>query len=322
MGRTDRTDTQKNGQLTLLKLIEGYWLYKRSTVSPRTVRDYSLTFDRLVAYMGRKVTLDELTRDDVARFLDWVCAEYKLGDKSRINVWIALSSLWTWAEEILKLPHLVRGIPRPEYHPPAIEILTRPEIVAILRAAQNKSAWKTSTGKQSVPPMRPTAMRDEAIILTLLDVGLRASELCDLCLRDLDTESGRLHIRHGKGDKARYVFLGDTARRSVWRYLGARKAATPGDPLFATSAGGHIDRDNLRHILERCAQRASIRHVWPHLFRHTFAVTFLRNGGNVLELQAILGHEQMETIKIYVRLAQVDLKEASRRSSPADNWRL
>ena len=62
----------------------------------------------------------------------------------------------------------------------------------------------------------------------------------------------------------------------------------------------------------------------PHLhrFRHTFAVQFLRNGGNVFELQRILGHERMDTLHIYVTLAQSDLAAAQRAHSPADNWRL
>ncbi len=59
-----------------------------------------------------------------------------------------------------------------------------------------------------------------------------------------------------------------------------------------------------------------------HRFRHTFAVNFLRNGGNVLELQEMLGHERMDTVRIYAKLAEVDLQAAQQRSSVADNWRL
>lgn len=57
-------------------------------------------------------------------------------------------------------------------------------------------------------------------------------------------------------------------------------------------------------------------------FRHTFAITFLRNGGNVLELQRLLGHEKMDTLRIYVELAQLDLANAQAAASPADHWGL
>jgi len=59
-----------------------------------------------------------------------------------------------------------------------------------------------------------------------------------------------------------------------------------------------------------------------HRFRHTFAYNFLRNGGNPIELQRLLGHEEMDTVNIYVNLAESDLQDAQRRASPANNWRL
>ena len=59
-----------------------------------------------------------------------------------------------------------------------------------------------------------------------------------------------------------------------------------------------------------------------HKFRHTFAINFLRNGGSVLELQRMLGHEHLSTVKIYASLAESDIQEAQRRASPADNWKL
>ena len=54
----------------------------------------------------------------------------------------------------------------------------------------------------------------------------------------------------------------------------------------------------------------------------TFAINYLRNGGNVLELARLMGHSRTETLQIYVDLAQTDLQDAQRRASPADNWRL
>lgn len=71
---------------------------------------------------------------------------------------------------------------------------------------------------------RPTALRDRAIILLLLDTGLRASELCALEVVDVDFKSGRVTVKHGlaggaKGRKGRGVFLGKTNRKTLWRYL-------------------------------------------------------------------------------------------------------
>jgi len=72
----------------------------------------------------------------------------------------------------------------------------------------------------------------------------------------------------------------------------------------------------------RIGANAHVAHVHPHRFRHTFAIMFLRNGGNVFELQRILGHESLDTVRTYLALADVDIARAQRAHSPADNWRL
>jgi len=75
-------------------------------------------------------------------------------------------------------------------------------------------------------------------------------------------------------------------------------------------------------MLQRIGRRAGVAGVTVHRFRHTFAINFLRNGGNVLALQELLGHEKLDTVRIYARLAEVDLRRAQQAASPADGWGL
>jgi len=74
--------------------------------------------------------------------------------------------------------------------------------------------------------------------------------------------------------------------------------------------------------LQAIGNRAGVRNVHPHRFRHTFAISFLRNGGNGYTLQMILGHTTMEMVRKYLNLAQADLESAHRLASPVANWRL
>ena len=101
----------------------------------------------------------------------------------------------------------------------------------------------------------------------------------------------------------------------------ARKNDPPARPLFAGNTGRPLERGQLLKMLKALAERAKVENVNIHRFRHTFAINFLRNGGSVLALQSLLGHEHMETIRIYANLAEIDLAEAQRTASPADNWR-
>jgi integrase/recombinase XerD len=302
--------------------LMGYWLERRRNLSPATVTSYEYTFRRFRASLGdAPVHIEAVTSDQVRTWLS-ALRDKGLAPKSIANDWVALSALWTWAERELKIPHAIRGrVAQPTWRRPPIAAYTRTEVGAMLNAAERNAAWTSRNGKV-VQERRSTAGRDRAVLLVLLDTGLRASELCDLTIADYDQKQGRLHIRHGKGNKGRYVFLGDVARKAVWRYLADRPGHEPGQPLFATGRGNHLERNALRHLVQGCAERAGVEGATVHRWRHTFAINYLRNGGSVLELQRLMGHERVDTLRIYVDLAASDLQEAQRRASPADNWKL
>ena len=302
--------------------LTGYWLERQRNLSSATVASYQHTHRRFRVWMGESdVHIEAITSDHVRQWLASLHAS-GLAPKSVANDWIALSALWTWAEIELKIPHIIRGkVQRPRFKRPPIAAYTRTEVGAMLNAAGHNSPWTSSSGK-IVQERRSTGNRDRAILLTLLDTGVRASELCALRVGDYDQKQGRLHIRHGKGDKGRFVYAGDAARKALWRYLADRRSPPPDAPLFATWRGNHIDRNALRHMIQSCAERAGVPGATVHRWRHTFAINYLRNGGNVLELQRLMGHESTDTLRIYVELAQTDLQDAQRRASPADNWRL
>ena len=151
---------------------------------------------------------------------------------------------------------------------------------------------------------------------------MRNAELCNLCVGDYNQDRGELRIHKGKGDKGRVVYVGQRTRRALWRYLAGRADPPPGQALFATRTNRHIDPNALYRMLNTTGDRAGIRDVYPHRFRHTFAITYLRNGGDPLTLQRILDHESMATVQIYVKLAEVDIERSQVAASPADNWRL
>ena len=142
-------------------------------------------------------------------------------------------------------------------------------------------------------------------------------------IKDYDRKQGRLVVEHGKGDKPRVVYLGTAGQRGLWRYyLTDRTTTSPNEPLFATGTGRHLDNSGVRLMIQRAGERVGIPNAGPHRFRHTFAINFLRNGGNILALQDLLGHSSLEMVRRYARQAEVDLQQAQRRASPADNWNL
>jgi len=164
--------------------------------------------------------------------------------------------------------------------------------------------------------------RDEALVLFLLDTGCRASEVCSLRMRDVDLGSRRCNVL-GKGNKSRSVFLGKKVLRALWTYL-KEEPREDDEPLFTASrgqgTGEPLTRSGLLQLIERLGKAAKIEAVRcsPHTFRHTFAVTFLRNGGNTFALQHLLGHTNLKMTNRYVAMAQADLEVQHRHCSPAD----
>jgi integrase/recombinase XerD len=306
--------------MQLSDVVAGYWLDRKIALSVSTQKTYAHWFQLLINFLNDK-PFAQITATDVKRFFAFLLEEKELSRRSVHDSWIPLSSLWTWAENELKAVHIIReGKIKPlKFTEKPIEPFTQDELQKLVSGAgytTYKRAGKTVRMK------RATADRDVAIILTLVDAGLRASELCSLTIADYDQNRGRLHIRHGKGDKDRFVFLGSRAQKAIWKMMINRKGSKPTDPLFAAKTIKPLDRNNLRHHIQGIAKRVGVSNAHPHRFRHTFAITFLRNGGNMGELQKILGHTEIEMSLRYARLAEIDLENAAKKYSPADGWRL
>jgi len=158
--------------------------------------------------------------------------------------------------------------------------------------------------------------RDRALILLMVDTGLRRAEVCALNWDDVDISSGLVRVVRGKGGKARSVVVGVTTRRAL---LGYRRSLTltPVSPVFQTLDAKRLTASGLRSLLLRLGGRAGVQ-VTPHALRRTFATMSLRAGMNLLHLQGLLGHSTIEMTRRYVQMLDDDLLEAHREHGPID----
>jgi integrase/recombinase XerD len=168
--------------------------------------------------------------------------------------------------------------------------------------------------------------RDYTIILTLLDTALRVTELASLRLENLWLEDGVLKVM-GKGGKERLIPIGKTVQRLLWRYINLFRPQPVNqncDFVFLTADGRPITRNRIQKRLALYGAKAGLKGVRcsPHTLRHTGAVTFLRNGGDVFSLQRLLGHSTLQMTRHYCELADIDVKKAHATASPVDNLSL
>ncbi len=165
-------------------------------------------------------------------------------------------------------------------------------------------------------------LRDKAILELLFSTGLRVSELCSLS-RDIDLNSDELSVR-GKGGKVRVVFISDTAKNTVKKYLNARKDMD--DSLFI-KIGRNIPKTmgrkgetlgvtkrTIERIVKQLAIKAGIsKKVTPHVIRHCFATDLLSNGADLRSVQAILGHANIGTTQIYTHVTDKHLRDVHKK---------
>lgn len=161
--------------------------------------------------------------------------------------------------------------------------------------------------------------RNRAILLTLLDTGVRASELCAFTLADYDPIAGTFVVRAGKGGKRRTVFAGQRTRRALRAWLKERGKLAADAPLFANQSGRRLTYCALRGLVDRAADRAGVPRPGLHAFRRQFTLSMLRAGADLLTLQRLLGHASMTLLARYAKQTNADLQSAHSRASPADS---
>lgn len=168
--------------------------------------------------------------------------------------------------------------------------------------------------------LKAASVRDEAIVLVLLDTGLRATELVNLDGQHVDLKSGEITVRQGKGRKDRTVYLGVKARKKLLRYYMRAGTPTSNQPVFRSQGRQtRLTRNGLWQILAKLGERANVAHCNPHMFRRTFALWSLRNGMSIYHLQKLMGHSDLTTLLRYLGLTKEDLRDAHDKYGPADN---
>lgn len=310
----------------LARLIQGYRLHaKTEGKSDKTIAIVANSVRYLEGFLRREGLPTDVTKigpTEIRAFILYLqrksCFRGHRLNKTQqrglsghtINCYLrSIRAFWSWlvSEEIIQENPLARlKIPKP----PRKLIPTFSD----LQLEQLLSGIDISTAE---------GYRDHAIMLTLLDTALRVSKLVNIRLDDLWLEEGLVKVM-GKGGKERFVPIGKSIQRILWRYINKYRAepATPDcEFLFLTADGRSMTKDRIDKKMSRYGEKARIRGVRcsPHTLRHTAAIRFLRNGGDVFSLQRMLGHSCLEMTRHYCELADVDVKRAHATASPVDN---
>lgn len=160
--------------------------------------------------------------------------------------------------------------------------------------------------------------RETALLLTMLDTGLRVAEVTRLNWRDIELETGRVMIFRGKQRKDRVAFAGAQTRKALLKWRIRSPRTTPESPVFVSEHGGtRLTVVGLQQVLRRLGRRVEVR-VTPHMLRRSFATRSLRAGMDIYTLAAVMGHASIDTLKHYLRIEEADIRQASAKFGVVD----
>ena len=285
--------------LPTIKLYVRYLRLERN-LSPNTIEAYRNDLAHLEAFMMRNdLKLENVTLEQLHTFAASL-HEYGITPRSQARVLSGVRSFFRFLvldgvvesdpTELLEWPSL------PEHLP---VVLTLEEIDRI---------------EDSIDLSKAEGARNRAIIEVLFSCGLRVSELVNMKLSDLYLEDRVLLVR-GKGNKERLVPVSNKAIADLKRWFFDRNLMKikPGedDYVFLNRRGAHLTRTMILIMVKRQAAEAGIaKTISPHTFRHSFATELLKGGADLRAIQAMLGHEKIDTTLVYTHIGNEQLRDA------------
>jgi len=290
--------------LELQNLIEGFRLSCQTEgKSPKTIEWYFSFLTRFRLFLESEqlpTALSSITKNHIREFILYLQTKAKTphGEKPLSGATIqgyvrTLKAFFSWADrEGYMVSGQIGRIPIPKANTKVINTFTYEHINKLAGICQ------VSNGG---------GHRNLAILLLLLDTGIRVSELVNIEIDDVNLSEGYVKIRKAKGNKERFVPVGSLVQKTIWKYLNQYRPQPITERvtrLFLSQYGIPLTKSGIQQMLRRYGRRAGITGVRcsPHVFRHSFAKNYLLNGGDVFSLQKILGHSSLASVRIYLNL--------------------
>ena len=310
---------EKKMQLTPYQLSEMFLATKGTEGKSRnTIIWYKQMLNHYFEFLGRGSTLKDINintaRDFIAsmqartvRYEDHPVSKAVKGSLSPHTIHgfvrtLRVFSSWM-AEEGYTSTDVLQKLKRPKLPETMVEVLSDEEIGLILK---------------HINPSTFLGARLYAVVLLLLDTGIRATELLTLTLENLNMQDNRIKVM-GKGRKERIVPFGLSTKKALMRYMSLYRPETSSTCVFVNTEGQPLSYTALSHILMRIGERAGVPRLHAHLLRHTFAVKYLLNGGDMMTLRLLLGHTTISTTQLYLHLAEQHITVRYHQFSPVDH---
>lgn len=146
--------------------------------------------------------------------------------------------------------------------------------------------------------------RNRCWVILMCDSGLRRGEIINLQIGNVYLERGFMIVT-GKGDKQRFVPLGELSKISLATYIHKyRNEANESEPVFVNRFGEKCTINTVKQVFQKLKKQTGILRLHAHLLRHTFATNYLVDGGDLETLRLLMGHSDLQVTTMYLHLAE------------------
>jgi len=289
--------------------------------SPRTIESVKYANTKFDNFLGGVTDIKAVQDEDLRRYIRHLQQQPKwaghptinqdhgiLSDNAIASYVRSIRSLWSW----LKQEGFLADNPFEKVKPPAtteriVDPLTPEDITKLLKI---------------IPRHEYTGYRDSCVILLMYGTGMRISEVVDLFEDSVNFDSGQIRVV-GKRKKERSLFMSASVFKALYKYATQQRPDVPSKHFFLHEDGRPLARFYFEHRMHPYVEKSEITKVCtPHILRYSFAIQFLRNGGDIFTLQNILGHSTLEMTRRYLKIANSDIEAKMKAYSPAEQLRV
>lgn len=277
--------------MTIDKAFENFILSKKlQGCSDKTLECYRLANEPFIKFLGADFETETLTRQ---HYNDYILelSEKKLSRATLASYIRQIKVFLKWIEEEFEFSLKTEKLRIPKAYKKVVHIYTDEELRTIFQAVETESEWLTA--------------RNKAMISLMLDSGLRQNEVCTLQANDISWERGTVKVL-GKGNKERIVPIGNLSKHYMRQY--SQLCPYESNNFFIGRRGKNVTCDSVKHMMNKLSKKLPFEFS-SHKLRHNFATNYCldqyeRFGQvDLYKLMILMGHEDVETTRIYLHHA-------------------
>lgn len=267
-------------------LLKGY--------SRNTIRNYCIELRVLLRLLGEKKKLDELSKDDIHRYLLWLIIHKSYGE-SQVNT--AVNAIKFYFEQVKYQGRMIFDLPRPK----------KPWVLPAVHDQQKVKMMITQTEN----------IKHKTMLMLAYGCGLRISEIIAMKIESIDSARMVIMIKRAKGKKDRLVTLPALLLEQLRKYY---KQYRPKEWLFEGQGGEQYGYRSLQLVFQQAKNRAGVKIKGGiHSLRHSYATHLMEKGTDIRVIQELLGHNSIKTTMRYTHVSRAQI---SKIKSPLDDLKL